>query len=128
MLYWTRLAAMWTQNECVQTLIGPEMIQNAQIREHVVQVVCIIRILVLVPLFRCRSVFVDEWILLWLTFIVHRIEADHVLKELVQFGMCARFGGHFQQRQKYIIDHLLEIIQYFVQFENITGNKYVLVL
>lgn len=72
------------------------MIEYSHIGVRVVQVVRIRRILNVIPQVRRRYILVKQWILRF-TLVVHRIEANHVLQELVQLRVTGGSGCYFQQ-------------------------------
>lgn len=71
------LATMRPQNEGVETPFCPKMVQNSHVGIHVVNVVCVGRVLIFPPFLGCRNISIEKWIFRF-AFIIHRIESNNV--------------------------------------------------
>ena len=65
------------------------MVEDGHVGEHVVDVVCVGRVLVVGPPVGRRHVAVEEGVLR-LRLVVHAVQADHVAQEAVQVGVTRR--------------------------------------
>ena len=88
-----RLSTVRSEAEGVHTSFLPQLVENCQVDEGVVQVVGVGRVLVTSPIIRCGHLSVKHGIL-WLGLVINGVKPHDVLQELVQGGVGGGVHSH----------------------------------
>ncbi len=121
-IHGARLARVRPKIENVHVALATQVVQREQVGVRVVEVVDVGRILVGGPVLGQRGLHVEH-VALGLGLVVHRVEARHVVQELVQVGMRARVHGHLEQGHEDVVQDLAEVLYQLVRFEYVTLEK-----
>ena len=108
-LDWPRLPAVRPEAEGVEAPLLPQLVEDGEVDEGVVEIVGVGWVLLPVPLVRSGDITVKHRILR-LGLVIHRVEAADVLQELVEVRVGAGVDRHLEQRLEQTLDDVLETL------------------
>ena len=117
-----RLPAVRPEGEGLEAPLFPQLVEDGQVDEGVVEIVGVGRVLLPGPLVWSRNITVEHRIL-GLGLVVHRVKPADVLQELVQVRVGAGVDGHLEERLEETLDDVLETVDTVVDPVDVVQSR-----
>ena len=109
-LDWPRLPAVRPEAEGVEAPLLPQLVEDGEVDEGVVEIVGVRRVLITGPAVRGRHLGVKHGVL-WLRLVINGVKPHHVLQELVQ----GRVRGGVYRDLDYVNEHHLKSVNIYLK-------------